>query len=326
MGSAGRTSYKRPSPQLLHSKGQLQTRARTARQCFATTVTTALPGTGMFSEMIIPTASSVTRMCLPTTATSAERSSGSTQKTFRTRRSIGTRPVSFATSVEPVLWTSRIYCGPCYDAQFATRCDGCGDVFKAGMKKMEYKTRQWHEKCFVCCTCKNPIGTKSFIPKEHDIYCAGCYEDKFATKCIKCNKVITAGGVTYRNDPWHRECFTCTNCTKSLAGQRFTSREAKPYCAECFGELFSKRCTACSKPITGKGGFGNTKFIAFEKLAWHYECFICACCNESMVGKGFIQDEGAIICPECARKKMLEEMEEENEEESRVQTQVRVTN
>ena len=26
----------------------------------------------------------------------------------------------------------RIYCGPCYDAQFATRCDGCGDVFKAG--------------------------------------------------------------------------------------------------------------------------------------------------------------------------------------------------
>ena len=80
--------------------------------------------------------------------------------------------------------------------------------------------------------------------------------------------------------------------------------------------------------ISGKGGFGNTKFIAFEKLAWHYECFICACCNESMVGKGFIQDEGAIICPECARKKMLEEMEEENEEESRVQTtvQTRVSN
>ena len=57
------------------------------------------------------------------------------------------------------------------------------------MKKMEYKTRQWHEKCFVCCTCKNPIGTKSFIPKEHDIYCAKCYEEKFATKCIKCSKV-----------------------------------------------------------------------------------------------------------------------------------------
>jgi len=66
--------------------------------------------------------------------------------------------------------------------------------------------------------------------------------------------------------------------------------------------------------FTGKNGFGNTKFIAFEKLAWHYECFICALCKASMVGKGFIQDEDDIICPECARKKMLEEMEAEYQE------------
>ncbi len=62
-------------------------------------------------------------------------------------------------------------------------------LYFLGMKKMEYKTRQWHEKCFLCNVCKNPIGTKSFIPKEHDIYCAKCYEDKFATKCTKCSKV-----------------------------------------------------------------------------------------------------------------------------------------
>merc|ERR1712038_1951851 len=137
----------------------------------------------------------------------------------------------------------RIYCGPCYDAQFATRGDGCGDVFKAGMKKMEYKTRQWHEKCFVCCTCKNPIGTKSFIPKEHDIYCANCY-----------------------------------------------------------GELFSKRCTSCAKPITGIGG---TRFISFEGRHWHNDCFICSSCKSSMVGKGFITDGEDIICPECAKKKLM---------------------
>merc|ERR1712110_319916 len=109
----------------------------------------------------------------------------------------------------------------------------------------------WHEKCFVCCVCNNTIGTKSFIPKENEIYCTACYEDKFATKCIKCNKVITSGGVTYRNDPYHRECFTCTNCDRILAGQRFTSRDDKPFCADCFAQLFSKRCNACSKPITG---------------------------------------------------------------------------
>nr|XP_034186104.1 trichohyalin isoform X1 [Osmia lignaria] len=196
----------------------------------------------------------------------------------------------------------KIYCGNCYDAQFASRCDGCGEIFRAGTKKMEYKTRQWHEKCFCCVVCKNPIGTKSFIPREQEIYCAGCYEDKFATRCVKCNKIITSGGVTYKNEPWHRDCFTCSNCNNSLAGQRFTSRDDKPYCADCFGELFAKRCTACSKPITGIGG---TRFISFEDRHWHNDCFICAGCKTSLVGHGFITDGEDIICPDCAKMKLM---------------------
>ncbi|XP_056644100.1 zinc finger and SCAN domain-containing protein 12 isoform X1 [Diorhabda sublineata] len=196
----------------------------------------------------------------------------------------------------------RIYCGNCYDQQFASRCDGCHEIFRAGTKKMEYKTRQWHEKCFCCCVCKVPIGTQSFIPREQEIYCAKCYEEKFATRCIKCNKVITSGGVTYKNEPWHRECFTCTHCQRSLAGERFTSRDDKPYCAECFGELFAKRCTACSKPITGIGG---TKFISFEDRHWHNDCFFCASCRTSLVGRGFITDQEDIICPDCAKAKLM---------------------
>lgn len=58
-----------------------------------------------------------------------------------------------------------------------------------GTKKMEYKGHQWHDKCFCCCTCKNPIGTRSFIPRDNDIYCTTCYEEKFSTRCIKCNQV-----------------------------------------------------------------------------------------------------------------------------------------
>lgn len=195
-----------------------------------------------------------------------------------------------------------IYCGNCYDAQFASRCDGCGEIFRAGTKKMEYKTRQWHEKCFCCVVCKTAIGTKSFIPREQEIYCATCYEEKFATRCVKCNKIITSGGVTYKNEPWHRECFTCTNCNTSLAGQRFTSRDEKPYCADCFGELFAKRCTACVKPITGIGG---TRFISFEDRHWHNDCFICASCKTSLVGRGFITDADDIICPDCAKQKLM---------------------
>ena len=44
-----------------------------------------------------------------------------------------------------------------------------------------------------------------------------------------------------------------------------------------------------SMSASGKGGLGSTKFVAFESLAWHNECFICNICKGSMVGKGFIQ-------------------------------------
>ncbi|OQR71738.1 protein prickle-like [Tropilaelaps mercedesae] len=121
-------------------------------------------------------------------------------------------------------------------------------------------------------------------------------------ECIKCNQIIQSGGVTYRNEPWHRECFCCSNCNTCLAGQRFTSRDEKPYCADCFGELFAKRCTSCTKPITGIGG---TRFISFEDRNWHNECFICAMCRNSLVGKGFITDESDILCPDCAKQKLM---------------------
>ena len=48
----------------------------------------------------------------------------------------------------------------------------------------------------------------------------------------------------------------------------------------------------------GKGGLGSTKFVAFETLAWHNECFFCHLCKDSMVGKGFIQVSLPVV-PSC---------------------------
>ena len=41
------------------------------------------------------------------------------------------------------------------------------------------------------------------------------------------------------------------SCAKMLAGEKFTSQDDKPYCADCYGELFAKKCDSCLKPITG---------------------------------------------------------------------------
>ena len=119
------------------------------------------------------------------------------------------------------------------------------------MKKVGYKARQWHKECFKCCSCKSIIGYDSFVPSGSNIYCSNCYENSFSAKCTGCGKPIISGGVTYHDQPWHTKCFTCTHCKKSLAGTGFTSRQDKPYCAQCVKILFSKQCVACTQPITG---------------------------------------------------------------------------
>ncbi|KAI3384601.1 hypothetical protein SNEBB_000082 [Seison nebaliae] len=192
----------------------------------------------------------------------------------------------------------KLYCGDCFNDRFASRCDFCNEIFKPGAKKMEYKGKQYHDKCFVCFNCKEPIGTNSFIPKDEQIYCVKCYEDKFATKCTKCGQVIVHGGVTYRKQPWHRECFVCTNCGKQLTNSRFTSRDDQPFCEECFGEKFAKRCAKCKQPITGIGG---TKYVTFEDRHWHSNCFKCDKCSESLVAKGFVTDNDKIYCADCGK-------------------------
>ena len=62
---------------------------------------------------------------------------------------------------------------------------------------------------------------------------------------------IAKSGITYKDQPWHRDCFTCTKCLKVLSGEKFTSHDEKPYCTECHGKLFAKKCAECDRPITG---------------------------------------------------------------------------
>lgn len=241
---------------------------------------------------------------------------------------------------------------------------------------MEYRGRQWHDLCFCCCVCRHAIGANSFIPKADEIYCIQCYQDKYATRCVKCTQVIVSSGITFRGEPWHKHCFNCAHCNQSLAGRRFTTREVdapstpqgnsalqysqankdetptqtkdcdlnnntatdsgndqsldgsttsdannkaaanlsnkqkqqfsglhSAFCMDCYALLFARKCHACGCAITGSGG---TRFVTFQDLNWHSDCFKCDECEASLVGKGFITDgPDSILCSECARAKLL---------------------
>jgi len=64
-------------------------------------------------------------------------------------------------------------------------------------------------------------------------------------------QVLAKGGVTYKDEVWHKECFVCTGCQSPLAGQPFTSQGDSPYCVKCFSNIYAQKCAGCNTAITG---------------------------------------------------------------------------
>ncbi|XP_026511992.1 four and a half LIM domains protein 5 [Terrapene carolina triunguis] len=205
------------------------------------------------------------------------------------------------------------YCVTCYDGLFANSCEECKKPIECDAKDLAYKGRHWHEACFKCARCNHSLVEKPFAAKDELLLCTQCYSNEYSSKCFHCQKaimpgkitrtlryfcemMITTGGVTYHDQPWHKECFLCAGCKKQLSGQKFISKDDHPYCLDCFRKLYAKKCAACNKPITALGG---AKFISFEERQWHSDCFNCVKCSISLVGQGFLTQQDDILCREC---------------------------
>ncbi|KAI4902968.1 hypothetical protein NFI96_012727, partial [Prochilodus magdalenae] len=184
-----------------------------------------------------------------------------------------------------------LLCNECYCSEFSSKCVACNKTIMPGSRKLEYSGCAWHEECFVCRACQQSLGSQAFIPDKDDYY-----DCKAAVAKDRLRSVLVQGGVTYRDEPWHRECFLCTGCKAPLAGQPFTSQGENPYCVKCFSSLYAQKCSACNKPITG---FGDGKYVSFEDRQWHQMCFKCSECSVSLVGAGFFPQGAKILCKDC---------------------------
>uniref|UniRef100_A0A4W3I360 LIM zinc-binding domain-containing protein n=2 Tax=Callorhinchus milii TaxID=7868 RepID=A0A4W3I360_CALMI len=192
----------------------------------------------------------------------------------------------------------KIICTKCSSRADSGVCHGCKRAIRPGTKSVEYSGNNWHENCFACSRCLQPLGSQSFIPKGDEVFCVTCHEKKFAKHCYGCRKAITSGGVSYHDQPWHSECFVCKTCRKQLSGQRFTAHETSMYCVDCYSSFVAKKCAACHKAVTG---FEGAQVVTFEDRQWHSECFICKKCSISLAEKRFINHNRDVYCTDCGK-------------------------
>ncbi len=95
-------------------------------------------------------------------------------------------------------------------------------------------------------------------------------------------------GVSYINDPWHTKCFTHTQCQKSLAGQHFTSRSVVymgvlQECPLAQGVLHLH-------PLPEVLGWSALYLQVSSVRTWvsgSRECFTCTHCQKSLAGQRF---------------------------------------
>ena len=152
--------------------------------------------------------------------------------------------------------------------------------------------KKFHPEHFFCSVCQNEIGNESFIERNEKVYCEPCYTQYFTPSCPKCDKPVTDFCTEAMGKKWHPECFICTNCSRSLGDEVFLEKNSKPYCENCYNNLYAPICKRCKNHIT-------TKFIFALDNYWHQDCFSCMSCVKSFPGGKFFEFENEPYCEDC---------------------------
>ncbi|XP_016118838.1 filamin-binding LIM protein 1 [Sinocyclocheilus grahami] len=102
-------------------------------------------------------------------------------------------------------------------------CWACGDVIKDHV--IRALERAYHPPCFVCATCRQPIGEQRFAQGEvGEVYCLRDYYRKYAPQCHVCGELIIPredGTDSYTVEclghSYHEDCYRCEVCSVLLS-------------------------------------------------------------------------------------------------------------
>lgn len=140
------------------------------------------------------------------------------------------------------------------------------------------KGTMWHKQCFNCAECHRPLdSTLACDGPDREIHCRSCYGKLFGPKgfgyghaptltstggestmaypdggqlhglknvgkggCPRCGyAVYAAEQMISKNQIWHKRCFTCGDCNKSLDSTNLCDGPNKDiYCRGCYNKNY----------------------------------------------------------------------------------------
>ncbi|XP_033644068.1 LIM domain-binding protein 3-like isoform X4 [Asterias rubens] len=127
----------------------------------------------------------------------------------------------------------KVYCEKDFNNLYAPKCAICHrSISQGGCVQAMGST--YHQDCFLCHHCNEPITGTAFHISEGKPYCKKDYQALFSVRCAGCNYPVEPGDawVEALKKQWHSTCFNCSNpsCGTPLEGQAFYADRGQPYC------------------------------------------------------------------------------------------------
>lgn len=219
---------------------------------------------------------------------------------------------------ETLSYDKKIYHIDCFKC---TTCDLKVGASNASM----YEEKVYCKKCFT---------TGGFTQKQRNVKWekketsgSSGIASKFGgggVKCKICDKTVySAETVSFDKVAYHGDCFRCKDCNNKLSPSNANAYEGELYCKKCFTKggfsqkqrnvkWAKKEGTASTEP--SKFGGGGTlcaicdktvypaETIAYEKKAYHQECFKCSDCDKKVTTSACAKFEEKIYCTQCFAK------------------------
>ncbi|XP_062553550.1 actin-binding LIM protein 2 isoform X3 [Armigeres subalbatus] len=116
---------------------------------------------------------------------------------------------------------------------------------------------------------------------------------KTKIQCSKCQKKCSGEVLRVSDRYFHKTCFQCTKCNKSLATGGFFSKDGSYYCTLDYQKLYGTKCAACNQYVEGEvvSTMGNT---------YHQKCFTCSKCKQAFQSGSKVTNTGKeVLCENC---------------------------